>query len=940
MPSPGRSNRARPTLYLVDAMGLLFRAHFAFAGRPLTTRDGRHVGALLGFLNALLALVREEGAQHLAVAFETPEPTFRHELYPDYKAHRPPPPPELLEQIPQLERIVAAFGLTALARPGFEADDLIGSLAAQCRQSGWQAVIVSADKDFGQCLGPVVRQYVPSRGREPARWIDAAALEAKWGVTPEQFVDFLALTGDSSDNVPGVRGIGPKRAAALLQAHGSLAAIYDDLTTVEPASLRGKLEAGREAAALSRRLVALRTDAQRADLERLAVPDPATRPALRDLLREFEFRRLEERLYGENSPSPPVQGSLLASATPAQQGGRDGGRRDGDGDEDPTAIADGWAVAYTRLATPDALAAALRDYGAECGPLAVDTETDGLDPRSAPLVGVSFGWRAGEAWYAPVGHQAGEQLALEDLRRHLGPHLADPAVAKVMHHAQFDLPVLARHGLEVRGQLHDTMIAAYVCDPEGRFKLDTLVAEWLDHRMVPITALIGSGRRQRPMSSLRPERVAPYACEDADAVVRLWPRLAQRLQAVGGEALYRELEMPLVPVLVAMEAEGIGVDPGVLAAMGATLEAELRRAEEAIHALAGESFNVQSTQQLQAVLFERLKLKPGRRTKTGYSTDQAVLERLAVEHPLPRAILEYRQIAKLKSTYVEALPRMIDARTGRIHTELHQTGTATGRLSSSHPNLQNIPIRTAVGREIRKAFVARPGHELLSADYSQIELRLLAHFSGDAYLTEAFRAGADIHRATAARVFGVAPERVDPQLRMRAKTVNFGIVYGMGAQRLAAQLDIPVAEAAAFIEAYFERLPGVRAYVDRCVETARQRGYAETLAGRRRYLPDLEATHPRDRAAAERMALNTTIQGSAADLIKRAMIALHVQLQREASGARLVLQVHDELLFEVPATDRAELAARVCRAMEAVGELAVPLRVETGHGRSWFEAHA
>jgi DNA polymerase-1 len=944
---PGTAARGE-RLFLVDAMGLLYRAHFAFAGRPLTTSAGAPVGALFGFVNTLLALLREEGARHVAVVLDSAGPTFRHRLYPEYKAHRPPLPPELAAQLPYLPRLLTAMGLIAVAREGLEADDLIGSLATSAVGAGWEAVIVSSDKDFIQLLGPGLRQFVPARGREPAHWIDLPEVQAKWGVAPAQFRDFLALSGDASDNIPGVSGVGPKTAASLLRQWGTLEGIYENLERVAPAGVREKLAAGREAAFLSLELASIRTDLMPAEPERFAVGDPTRRSAFRDLLRELEFRRLEERLFGG---AAPVQGSLLETAPPApvaeprpgppaSDAPRPRAKRAEVRTEDRVEVADGWAADYRIAADEESLRGVLAACARAGGPLAVDTETSGLDARLDSLVGISLAWGPGRAAYIPIGHAGGPNLPLTHVRDSLLPLLAAPGRETIGQNLAFDLTVLARHGLAVRGTLRDTMVASYVIDPETRHGLDDLAQHWLAHCMVPIEALIGRGREQRSMADLPVERVAPYACEDADAAFRLWGPLAQRLEEVGGRRLFDEVEMPLLPVLLEMQAAGIALDASVLETMRVGLEAEMARTEAEIHRLAGAPFNVNSPKQLQTVLFERLKMRARRKTKTGLSTDQGVLEELAADHPLPRAVLNYRQLAKLKSTYVEALPRMIDPADGRVHTRFHQTVAATGRLSSSDPNLQNIPIRTAQGREIRKAFVAAPGHRLVSADYSQIELRVLAHFSGDEHLCGAFRDGEDVHRATAARVFGVAESAVTPLMRGRAKTINFGVIYGMGAQRLAGGLGISPKDAAGFIADYFAKLPGVQAYVNACVTRAREVGYAETLLGRRRYLPDLDSAHPRDRATAERVALNATLQGTAADLIKVAMVRLHAALGRDHPGARLLLQVHDELLLEVPENEVAAVGERARREMVAAIELRVPLKVDLGSGRTWFQAHA
>ncbi len=915
----------RGRLHLVDGSGLIFRAHFAFLRRPLTTARGTPVGAVFGFLTTLLALIREEEATHLAVAFDTEKPTFRHERYPEYKAHRPPVPPELIEQFPLVHRLVDALGVAHLEQDGVEADDLIGSLARSAEAEGWEVVIVSADKDFAQLIAPRIRMYVPARGREAARWVDTEAVEEKWGVKPEQFIDFLALTGDASDNIPGVTGVGPKTAASLLQAHGSLDAILGDLDAIASAAVRKKLERDRERALLSRELVTIRTDLLPFDPSTYPVPDPSARDEFRAFLEEMEFRRLVERWFPDPSAGAR-QGSLLDSPP---------------GEVDAAvAVADSWDSSYQRVNDADQLARIVRRFPGGETPLAIDTETTGLDPLECGLVGLSFAWTPGEAWYVPIAHEEGGNLARGEVEHLLGPLLADGALVKAGQNLKFDAHVLRRHGLALGGPLRDTMVASYVRDPGARHGLDPLAREFLDHEMVPIERLIGTGKDQLSMAEVPAEKVTPYACEDVDAVVRLLPLLRRQLETIRAWRLFTEVEMPLLPVLVAMEASGITLDRKILDGMAGTLAGEMERQEAEIHRLAEEDFNVNSPKQLQRILFEKLKLKPRRRTKTGFSTGQEVLEELATEHPLPARILEYRQVAKLRSTYVEALPRLVRGETDRIHATFHQTVAATGRLSSSNPNLQNIPIRAPQGREIRRAFKAARGMRLVSADYSQIELRILAHLSEDPNLVEAFRQGADIHRATAARVFGVEEEAVDAEMRGRAKVVNFGVLYGMGPQRLAREQGIAVAEASAFIAEYFDKLPGVKAFIDRAIEEARSRGYAETLLGRRRYLPDLQSTRHQARSAAERMAVNTPVQGSAADLIKVAMVRVQALLESAFPAAHLLIQVHDELILEVPEAQTKALEQALEREMTSVLELRVPLRVETGAGKDWYEAHA
>ncbi|MCK4305887.1 MAG: DNA polymerase I [Candidatus Eisenbacteria sp.] len=938
-------------LFLIDGSGLLYRAYYAFLRRPLTTSRGQDVGAVFGFLNTLLALIREENACHLVVTFDAKGPTFRHERYKAYKANRPPMPPALASQIPLVHRLVDAMGLTMMMREGVEADDLIGSMTGVGIEAGWEVVIVSADKDFAQLIGPRVRQLVPARGREPPRWLGAQAIEEQWGVRPEQFVDFLALTGDASDNIPGVRGIGPKTAAGLLQTYGSLERIYNQLESVTPSGTRQKLEAGQENAHLSLELVRLRTDLCESRLANLSVPDPSSRAQLKDFLSEMEFRQVKARLFTESAAGVAdagVQGSLLERPGQASAARRSQDAGAAAAQVDPMRgsqiqVADSWGQHYQRIESPAALEKILRAFphGGKDGPaLGIDTETSSLDPLRSELVGLSFAWEPGRAWYIPLGHHEGPNLPIEGVRRRFGPLLSDAAITKAGQNLKFDLHVLHKHGFPVGGALRDTMVASYLGNPDARHGLDALALEFLGHRMVPIEALIGRGKDQISMAEVSPEHVAPYACEDVDAVVRLLPELEGRLRELEAWDLFQDVEMPLLPILAGMERTGIALNTALLEAMGESLASELVRKESEIHRLAGGDFNINSPKQLQRILFEHLKLKPKRRTKTGYSTSQEVLEELATEHPLPGQILDYRQLTKLQSTYVETLPKLVNPATGRIHATFHQTVTATGRLSSSNPNLQNIPIRSALGREIRKAFEAAPGRTLLAADYSQIELRILAHLSEDEYLISAFKEGADIHRATAARVFGVKEEMVDPAMRARAKVVNFGVLYGMGAQRLAREQGIAAKEASRFITEYFTRLPGVKRFIDRCVSEASSRGYAKTLMGRRRYLPDLQSGGHQARAAAQRMAVNTPVQGSAADLIKLAMVRLHEQLERSHPDVRLLIQVHDELIFEIPDREVEAVRELVVAEMTQVVSLQVPLRVGTGWGKNWYEAHA
>jgi len=891
-------------IYLIDGSAIVYRSHFAFQRNPRLTSDGMNVSAVFGFAQTLFPILTQRGGRFAAVAFDTAAPTFRHLSYPAYKANRPPMPEDLVEQLPLIRALVQATGVPILEQEGVEADDLIASLAIRAVALGHEAVIVSSDKDFNQIVGPRLLQLVPPRGKEAESLLGPDEVAARWGVAPAQILDLFALAGDSVDNVPGVPGIGEKTAAELIKRHGTLDRLYEELEAVPRASVREKLAAHREEAMLSRELIRLRTDLlPEAEIETYRTPSIRGRAPLLDLLRKLEFRRLIDSLALEEER--------------------------------------GWGASYETIEDESQLERILAAFPGPGVPFAIDTETDSLDARRARPVGLSFAWRAGSAYYVPLGHEEGGNVPEAAVRLHLGKILADDRVEKVGQNLKFDMHVLETLGLRPKGPYFDTMLASYLLDPDRPRDLDSLSAELLGHRKIATETLIGKGRQQTTMDLLPVSRVRDYAAEDADAAWRLREPLLARLREKGQEALLREIEGPLIPILVEMERTGVHVDARLLGSMGRELEADLVRQGDEVVRLAGVSFNVNSPSQLGEVLYERLKLPHGRKTKTGYSTDSEVLEELATDHPIARAVLEYRQTMKLKTTYLDALPRLIDPRTGRIHAQFNQAVAATGRLSSSDPNLQNIPVRTPQGRRIRRAFVPqRDGDLLISADYSQIELRILAHLSKDPALIAAFRIGEDIHRATAARIFDTDLDRVDPAMRARAKTVNFGVLYGMGPLRLSRELGISLAEARGFIEHYFAKMPGVKAYLDENLARARRDGFVSTILGRRRYLPALATDSARARAQAERIAANTPIQGSAADLMKRAMIRVHESLASSSCAARMILQVHDELLLEGPEGEAETVEAILRSAMEEAITLDVPLVVEIARGRSWDEVHA
>jgi DNA polymerase-1 len=961
-------------LLLVDGSALLYRSHFAFIRNPLRAPKGEVTSAVFGVLQILLPVLDQRKPDRVAVVFDTSAPTFRHRVYAEYKAHRPPMPKELAAQIPRVREAIRLLGLPLVEQEGVEADDLIGTLAKEAERDGAKAWILTSDKDFFQLVSDRLQVLSPRpRGSELAV-VDRAGVQERFGVAPEEMIDLLALMGDASDNVPGVPGVGEKTAAQLIQKFHSMEALYAGLDQVERPALREKLRANQDRAQLSRTLVTIRADLPLDrhwwELRRETIDYAALLPFLQSLALHVHYRRFAHEAAVVSATNPPREtaaspvveppdsgpeylGDLFPESVTAAPGrgttaGKGRARR-------TTATAEpkepGGIVPavprkaigrYTMVTGPEELAALGARLAAATGPVAFDTETTGLDPMRSDLVGIGIAPDPGEACYLPLGHALGPNLDPDEVRRTLRPFFEDPRARRAAQNAKFDWHVLHRFGIPVRDVTEDTLVAAFLVDPDRPKNLDALAATRLGIEKIPTESLLGPrGRDQRTMASLTVEEVGVYCCEDADVVSRLVPVLHRELEAAEGLALYRDVEIPLVGVLVRMERAGVKIDTGALEEMSHTLGATMARLDHEIQESAGVPFNVKSTKQVAEVLFERLKLPKGRRTREGYSTDEEVLEALTPLHPLPALLLEYRQAQKLKSSYVDALPRLVHPETGRVHTTFHQTIASTGRLSASDPSLQNIPIRSEEGRQIRRAFVAEGRTGLLASfDYSQIELRLLAHFSHDPVLSEAFRLGGDVHRATAARLFGVAPEAVTAAQRAQAKTVNFGILYGMGPASLARQLSLSRPLAAAFIDEYKKTHAGVAHYMEQILARARDRGFTETMLHRRRPLPGLKEANDGRRAEAERAAINTPIQGSAADLIKVAMVKIDALLSERRLRSRLILQVHDELLFETDEEEIDVLAPLVQETMEHALPLRVPLLVHQGRGRTWADAHA
>ena len=904
-------------LYLIDAMAFAFRSFYAIR-TALSDAQGRPTNAVYGFARILLKVLREQQPSHVAVVFDAPGKTFRDELYPDYKATRRETPPELKQQFPMMHELVEALNLPLLVVPGVEADDVMGTLARQAEAAGLDAVLVSGDKDLLQLVTDRVRVFDPSK-EEGGLWIGPKEVTERFGAGPGHVIDALALIGDTADNIPGVRGIGDKTARKLIEQYGSLENLYDHLSDIK-GKMRERLEEDRDQAFFSRQLVTIKTDVTIdtgiEDLRRRE-PDPER---VIDALNALDFRSLAEELVPGGGGAPEAES------------------RD-----------------YRLLLNKEDLDAAIAEMR-KAGVFAVDTETTSIDPMRAELVGISMSCRAGTGYYIPLGHTPEalqifrdpddlttaenlEPLPRELVVERLKPLLEDNNVGKAGHNIKYDLIVLSRAGIALDGIVMDTMVASYLTDPSRvRHNLDEVSLQYLRRKPIPIADLIGKGSKAITFDHVPVDRACEYASEDADFCWRLSEVFGPLLKERQLEDLFNEVEIPLIAVLARMEQAGIAIDTRIFEALQQEIESRLTELETKIFELAGEPFNINSPKQLQGILFDKLKLRTLRKTKTGYSTDVEVLEELAREHPLPACLLEFRTMEKLRGTYVEALPKLVHHETGRIHTSFNQAVAATGRLSSSDPNLQNIPVRTEYGRRIRQGFVAGgPGIRLISADYSQVELRILAHLSEDENLCNAFHKDADIHRDTAARVFGVPWDAVTPEMRRQAKAVNFGVVYGISAFGLAKNLGITNAEAARFIEQYFKQYPGVRRWLDKTLETAKEQGYVTTLLQRRRYVPELASGDQNTRRAAERAAINTPVQGSAADLIKLAMVRLDPLLERR--DARMLLQVHDELLVEAGADRAKETAALMKETMEEAMRLAVPLKVDVGIGSNWAEIH-
>ncbi len=920
---------SKKLLFLLDGMALAYRAHFAFVNSRLKNSEGIATGPVLGFANTLSRMLDIEKPTHIAVAWDTHAPTFRHVLDESYKAQRPPQPDELRTGIPLIKEMVEKWGIKNIEKDGFEADDLIGTIANGANADDVDVFLVTPDKDFMQLVHDHVKMMKPDNKDGGFNIIDREGVMDYFGVYPEQVIDVLAIIGDASDNIPGVPGIGKKGAPKLINEFGSLENLLEKAGTIKAKRQRETLLENAEMAMHAKTMVTIKVDIPEVlEWEELEWNGP-DRKDLGVFFKRMEFKTLARKFLGEEQQTvhvpenkPGGQGDLFGTFV----------------EEAPKERLNKDTSAYKLINTLEGVADIVKELSV-ANVRCFDTETDSPDPVSAKLVGVSFSTKPETGCYIPVNVEGG--LDESEVIELIKPLFENPETTIVAHNFKFDYMMLSRAGIKVTGKPFDTMIAAYLVDSSQKLKMDELSKNYLNYAPVPIEELIGKGRKQISMADLTPEDVYLYAAEDADITLRLYEILKELLKKDELEEVANTVEFPLMEVLADMEYKGIKLDTEMLAGFSKDLTEDLLKLQTEIYEKAGEEFNINSPQQLGTILFEKLELPSGKKTKTGqYSTNESVLTKLAVKYEIPSLILEYRQLAKLKSTYVDAMPLLIDEQSGRVHTDFNQSVAATGRLSSSNPNLQNIPIRTTRGREIRKAFIADDEFQIYSADYSQVELRVIAHIAKDEAMIEAFRNGEDIHARTAKEIFGLESlDDVTQDHRRKAKEVNFGIPYGLSAFGLAQNLGIDNNEGKVMIDEYFNRFPNILNYINETKEFAKEHGYVQTLLGRRRYLPDINSGNWNVRGFAERVAINMPIQGTAADVIKLAMINIHNWLNENKKQSRMLLQVHDELVFEIHNSEQEEVPAKIIELMEGAFTMDVPLKVEAGIGKNWLEAH-
>lgn len=920
-------------LFLIDAYALIYRSYYAFIKNPRINSKGVNTSAVFGFINTLEDVLKREQPTHIAVAFDPKGPTFRHEAFEQYKAQREETPEVIRQSVPVIKEVIQAYHIPILEVPYYEADDVIGTVAKQAAANGFKVYMMTPDKDYGQLVADHIYMYRPKFGGDYEVLGVSEVLEKYQLQSTEQVIDLLGLMGDTADNIPGCPGVGEKTAQKLLAEFGSIENLLANTDKLKGAQKK-KVEENVEQIRFSKFLATIKTDVPitfDAELYKRVAPDE---DRLVELYTELEFKTFINRLKGESSvvssskePKVAVQYDLFATEPVVES--------------EVSSLADINTMPHSYyLADTAEKQIALCEQLLQEKSFAFDTETDGLDPLTAGLVGMSFAIREQEAWYVPVPANREEAT---DIVLRLAPALQHPEIEKVGQNIKFDILALRKYGVRVKGPLFDTMLAHYLLNPELRHGMDYLAETYLKYKTVPIEDLIGpKGKKQASMRTVPIEQIKEYAAEDADVTLRLKHYFAPLLKQEGLESLFFEMEMPLIYVLAEMEATGVKLDTNALKQSSEVLSLQLTALEESIYDLAGQSFNINSTKQVGEILFDKLKLdEKAKKTKTGgYSTSEEVLEKIRGKHPIVDKLLEYRGIKKLLSTYIDALPALIHPETGKIHTSFNQAVTATGRLSSTNPNLQNIPVRDELGREIRKAFIADDDDCIFfSADYSQIELRLMAHLSNDPHMVEAFCSGADIHAATAAKIYGIPVEEVTSDMRRKAKTANFGIIYGISVFGLAERLSIPRAESKELIDGYFQTYPRIKEYMEESIRVAKEKGYVETLFKRKRFLPDINSHNAIVRGYAERNAINAPIQGSAADIIKLAMIRIHQRFEAEHLKSRMILQVHDELNFNVRKEEFERVKEIVLDCMEHVLQLRVPLIADCGEGKNWLEAH-
>ncbi|MFT5999236.1 MAG: DNA polymerase-1 [Neolewinella sp.] len=938
----------KPTkkLFLLDGHALVYRAHFAFINRPMINSKGINTSAMFGFTRTLWDLMKNQKPSHLAVVFDPSGPTFRNEIAADYKANREETPDDIVVAFPYVRQILQGFNIPIIIKENYEADDVIGTLAKQAAREDYEVYMVTPDKDYGQLVEEKIFMYKPSRMGNGIDILGVEEIKAKWGIEhPDQVIDMLGLMGDKVDNIPGVPGIGPKTAEKMIREFGSMENLLDNTDKIKGKN-QERLREFREQALQSKVLATIEINVPGVQFHAEAYKiENFDREHLTDVFRDLEFRSLATEILGvmeDAEPLPGAQGDLFGTSTsPAPAAAPKKGSRFAK--PSAHAIADNHIgnteQAYHKAETPEERAALIAQLK-EQTLYAFDTETTSVDATSAELVGLSFSWKAGEAYYVPV---PADRAEAEAIVAEFAPLFADEKTQKVGQNIKYDLTMLERYGAPVNGRLLDTMVMHYLLHPDKRHKMDLLSESYLNYKPVPIESLIGKGKKQLTMRQIPVDKVVDYACEDADITLRLYHALWPELEEEELVELYETIEAPLIPVLKNIELAGVNLNVPFLESYSRVLSAEIEGLKHEIYEDAGSPFNIASPKQIGEILFGRMELPyKGKKTATGqFKTDESTLLELAGEAPIVKKILRYRSLAKLLSTYVDALPSLVNKETNRVHSSFNQTVAATGRLSSANPNLQNIPVRTPQGAEIRKAFIPRDEHHiLLASDYSQIELRLVAALSGDKGMVEAFQQGRDIHTATAALVFDVPFEDVTRDQRNQAKTINFAILYGAGATRLMQQLEITRKEAGQLIKNYYERFPGLKEFMAASVETAREEGYAMTLLGRKRGLRDINSKSGLTRSIAERMAMNTPIQGTAADMIKVAMIRIDKALSEGNFKTKMIMQVHDELVFDTPKDEVDRIIPLIEELMrEAIPDLAVPIVVETGRGDNWLEAH-